>query len=114
MWSIAICPSSKTFFIAKTVIWLTERCFPGNARSVCGTAFPIPPIILNAICAYGEQQKAEDRQEQFAQRVAEIILDALADIPLGAIGSKSMESEADKEAMEKNLEYAETFLENWC
>ena len=26
-------------------------------------------FILNAICAYGEQQKAEDRQEQFAQRV---------------------------------------------
>ena len=71
-------------------------------------------FILNAICAYGEQQKAEDRQEQFAQRVAEIILDALADIPLGGIGSKSMEPEADKEAMEKNLEYAETFLENWC
>ena len=57
-------------------------------------------FILNAIRAYGEQQKAEDRQEQFAQRVAEIILDALADIPLGGIGSKSMEPEADKEAME--------------
>lgn len=71
-------------------------------------------FILNAICAYGEQQKAEDRQEQFAQRVAEIILDALADIPLGGIGSKSMEPKEDKEAMEKNLEYAETFLENWC
>ena len=68
-------------------------------------------FILNAICAYGEQQKVEDRQEQFAQRVAEIILDALADIPLGGI---RMEPEADKEAMEKNLEYAETFLENWC
>ena len=67
-------------------------------------------FILNAICAYGEQ----DRQEQFALRVAEIVLDALADVPVGAIGSKSAETVPDEETLKKNLEYAEDFLENWC
>ena len=71
-------------------------------------------FILNAICAYGEQQTEEDRQERFAQRVAEIVLDALADVPVGAIGSKSAEAKPDEETLKKNLEYAEAFLENWC
>jgi hypothetical protein len=71
-------------------------------------------FILNAICAYGEQQTEIDRQEQFALRVAEIVLDALADVPVGAIGSKSAETVPDEETLKKNLEYAEDFLENWC
>ena len=71
-------------------------------------------FILNAICAYGEQQTEEDRQERFAQRVAEIVLDALADVPAGAIGSKRTEAETDEETLKKNLEYAEASLENWC
>ena len=71
-------------------------------------------FILNAICAYGEQQAEEDRQEQFAQRVAEIVLDALADVPVGTIGGKNAETVPDEETLKKNLEYAEAFLENWC
>ena len=71
-------------------------------------------FILNAICTYGEQQTEKDRQEQFAQRVAEIVLDALADVPVGAIGSNRTEAEPDEETLKKNLEYAEAFLESWC
>ena len=71
-------------------------------------------FILNAICTYGEQQTEKDRQERFAQRVAEIVLDALADVPVGAIGSKRTEAEPDEETLKKNLEYAEAFLESWC
>ena len=71
-------------------------------------------FILNAICAYGKQQAEEDRQERFAQRVAEIVLDALADVPVGAIGSKHREAEPNEDVLKKNLEYAEAFLESWC
>lgn len=37
-------------------------------------------FILNAICSYGEEQTEEERQERFAQRVAEIVMDGLSDI----------------------------------
>jgi hypothetical protein len=35
-------------------------------------------FILNAICSYGEEQTEEERQERFAQRVAEIVMDGLS------------------------------------
>ena len=71
-------------------------------------------FILNAICAYGKQQADEEHQEQFAHRVAEIVIDALADIPMVSIGSRNTDSEPDKDTMEKSLEYAEEFLKSWC
>ena len=71
-------------------------------------------FILNAICAYGEQQSDGERLEQFAQRVTEIVIDALAGIPTVSIGSRNTDYEPDKDTMEKSLEYAEEFLKSWC
>ena len=54
-------------------------------------------FILNAICAYGEQTE-EERQERFAQRVAEIVMDGLSDASIFTVpgeAANTKEPDAD-------------------
>ena len=72
-------------------------------------------FILNAICSYGEQQTEEERQERFAQRVAEIVMDGLSDAPIFTVpGVAANTKEPDADVWEKSLAMAEDFLASWA
>ena len=72
-------------------------------------------FILNAICAYGEQTAEAERQERFAQRVAEIVMDGLSDAPIFTVpGVAANTKEPDADVREKSLAMAEDFLANWA
>jgi len=71
-------------------------------------------FILNAICAYGDQQTEEERQDRFARRVAEIVMDALSDalIPVSDVGIERKKA-SDADVFEKSMAMADDFLSHW-
>ena len=72
-------------------------------------------FILNAICSYGEEQTEEERQERFAQRVAEIVMDGLSDASMYmAPGKAANTKDPDADVQEKSLAMAEDFLASWA
>lgn len=72
-------------------------------------------FILNAICAYGEQTAEAERQERFAQRVAEIVMDGFSDTSMYMVpGVAASTKEPDADVREKSLAMAEDFLASWA
>ena len=72
-------------------------------------------FILNAICSYGEQQTEEERQERFAQRVAEIVMDGLFNASMYMLpGEAASTKKPDADVREKSLAMAEDFLASWA
>lgn len=72
-------------------------------------------FILNAICTYGDQQTEEERQEQFAQRVAEIVMDALSDASIYTLSQAAAPpKEPDADVQERSMAIAEDFLASWA
>ena len=71
-------------------------------------------FVLKAICAYGDQQTEEERQEQFAQRVAEIVMDGLSDASIYTVSqSAASPKEPNDDVRERSLAIAEDFLASW-
>ena len=72
-------------------------------------------FVLNAICAYGDQQTEEERQEQFAQRVAEIVIDGLSDASIYTVSqAEASPKEPDDNVQERSMAIAEDFLASWA
>ena len=72
-------------------------------------------FVLNAICAYDDQQMDEERQERFAQRVAEIVMDALSDASIYTVSQAAeCPKEPDADVQEKSMAIAEDFLASWA
>lgn len=71
--------------------------------------------ILNAICAYGERQSEEERREQFARYIAEVVVDMLSDtaIPVSRRASET-EQEPDAAVYDQSMAITEDFLSHWC
>ena len=72
-------------------------------------------FVLKAICAYGDQQTEEERQERFAQRVAEIVMDGLSDASIYTVSQAAASpKEPDDDVWERSLAIAEDFLASWA
>lgn len=85
--------------------WDTLQAVPAGQRNM---------FILNAISAYGDQQTEEERQERFARRVAEIVVDMLSDasIPVSGAGAERKKG-TDADVFEKSMAMADDFLSHW-
>lgn len=71
-------------------------------------------FILNAILAYGDQQTEEERQERFARRVAEIVVDMLSDASILVSGAGAERKKGtDADVFEKSMAMADDFLSHW-
>ena len=85
--------------------WATLQAVPAGQRNL---------FILNAISAYGDQQTEEERQERFARRVAEIVMDTLSDASTLASGADAERKRApDADVFEKSMAIADDFLSHW-
>lgn len=72
-------------------------------------------FVLKAICAYGDQQTEEERQERLAQRVAEIVMDGLSDASIYTVSqSAASPKEPDDDVQERSMAIAEDFLASWA
>ncbi len=93
-----------------------EKELDRNARDIL-QAVPMGQrnlFILNAICAFGDQQTEEERQERFAQRVAEIVMDGLSDASIYTFSQAAASpKESDADVQERSMAIAEDFLANW-
>ena len=72
-------------------------------------------FILDAILEHEQRQSEEERQDQFAGRIADMVAKRLSDgtVRVAEIATDSAPT-PDADAMEKNLQYMEDFLSSWA